>query len=321
MTKFAVLVALMGCQKDGGVDAMGDPDLSYYQLYIDEADARTMTSISDLRNNPVTRRGDNVYGRVRVQETPTDRGFWIESGLGDRMFALIVDEPRDAWKDIDPGQDLHLLRAAVFTPEDLEQVPGEPLSTASRRIASSQPAFLVVDEADLIILDPESRKERDAMKNSSNGMAWSDFDTDDDDRISRSEYDDAIGTHGFDHYDADGNDEIDDDEWAEGLFENWDDDGDGKVDRGEYRQARRVWHAANVEWPEYTAWDTDGDGNVDMAEFEDWDGTETLFAAYDANQDDAIVAEEYAARTWTYWDGDDDGYVTLVEYPEYHSFD
>jgi len=307
------VLAMMACQKDADIQSMGDGNAVYYQLYTGDRDTRESTTLSEIRNNPMTWKGRAVYGNVHVLETPTDRGFWIDSGNGDRLFALIVDTPRDAWKDIDPDQDLYLSQAWVRTPADLDGVPGEPLTEASRRLAESQPAYLVVDEASLVILSGD--KMTKASSDGSGSWDWSAFDSDDDDRISRSEYDASFATWGYGRYDADGDDEIDDEEWREGLYEDWDANDDGYIDQAEYERSQEAWSHAVVDWPEYTTWDADGDGYVGSTEFADWDGSQTLYATYDVDGDDAIVIDEYASVTWDIWDADEDGYVTVSEYP------
>jgi hypothetical protein len=92
-----------------------------------------------------------VRGTYRVQATPSDRGMWLERD-GNRVFALLHDEPRDAWIDIDPGQVIEVRDATVRTPEDLKRVEGRALDADSKRIARNQEMFLVIDEEDVRIV-------------------------------------------------------------------------------------------------------------------------------------------------------------------------
>lgn len=147
------LLALTGCNKNKNTDAMAD-DSSYddtvYMVYTYPSD--TTTTLGSIKADADSWEGRSIRGEVSVTSTPTDRGFWVEGPSGDKMFALIVDEPYDAYKDIDPGQTLELERAMVYTPDSIATVPGAELSAKSKVIARSQSAFLVVDEEDLRIL-------------------------------------------------------------------------------------------------------------------------------------------------------------------------
>lgn len=89
---------------------------------------------------------------VMVVEVPTDRGFWIEDE-GERLFAIVIDQPQEEFIDINPGQTLRIdqgmLRDRTFLPE----IPGAPLDAATQAIAEQQDIFLVVDEAQITILE------------------------------------------------------------------------------------------------------------------------------------------------------------------------
>lgn len=82
---------------------------------------------------------------VQVAEVPTDRGFWIEQD-GDRLFAIIIDQPEEEPKDINPGATLQVTDGTLRAPSYLGQIEGRPLDDETRRIAEQQDILLVVDE-------------------------------------------------------------------------------------------------------------------------------------------------------------------------------
>lgn len=109
-------------------------------------------TIAAILENPSQYIGrDDFAGEVDSPETPTDRGFWVEQN-GQRMFAVIVDEPRDAYKDINPGQRLRITNGMIRDASAIGNIPGNGLDADTKKIIQEQPAFLVVDEEDIEIL-------------------------------------------------------------------------------------------------------------------------------------------------------------------------
>ena len=88
---------------------------------------------------------------VAVGEVATDRGFWITNG-GERMLAILIDEPLEVPLDINQGQNLRItsgtLRDATATPE----IPGDALDADTRALLEQQPIFLLVNEDNVEIL-------------------------------------------------------------------------------------------------------------------------------------------------------------------------
>lgn len=110
-------------------------------------------SIGDILGNPDGFIGETFpRAEVTVVEVPTDRGFWIEDE-GERLFAIIIDQPQDQAKDINPGQTLRIdegtLRDRTFLPE----ISGVPLDPDTENLAEQQEIFLVVDEEHITVLE------------------------------------------------------------------------------------------------------------------------------------------------------------------------
>ncbi len=94
---------------------------------------------------------DDFSGRFTVPEVPTDRGFWIEQD-GQRMFALIVDQPREVPVDINAGQTLQITNGMIRSTDQLADLPGKPTDADTQNIADQQDVLLVVNEANLEIV-------------------------------------------------------------------------------------------------------------------------------------------------------------------------
>lgn len=108
--------------------------------------------LADIRTAPASWSGRSVSGEAIVAEVPTDRGFWIEEN-GERLFVVLIDEPAEVPKDINENQRVRFSDAMVHTDAtNLDAIPGEPLSAATREIIAGEPAFLVVDESNIEIL-------------------------------------------------------------------------------------------------------------------------------------------------------------------------
>lgn len=102
------------------------------------------TSIATVRQNPDEWTGRLLSGTFNVVEVPSDRGFWIEQD-GERMFAILVDQPAEVPIDIRAGQRL-LMSGMVRDASHLPQLAGEDLTETTRSIVEEQPVYLVVDE-------------------------------------------------------------------------------------------------------------------------------------------------------------------------------
>ena len=86
-------------------------------------------------------------------EVPTDRGFWVEEN-GQRMFAIIIDNPAEQPKDINPGQTITITEAVLRDRSFVPQIPGAPLDQDTQNILNTQAEyFLTVDEENIIITE------------------------------------------------------------------------------------------------------------------------------------------------------------------------
>jgi hypothetical protein len=85
--------------------------------------------------------GQTASGTGIVPETPSDRGFWIESN-GQRVFAILA-EAMEQVKDIDPGQQVRITGAQVMAGTDASRIPAD-VDAQAKATAQGQQAFLLV---------------------------------------------------------------------------------------------------------------------------------------------------------------------------------
>ena len=116
------------------------------------AAAAAAPTIATVMANPREWVGREFSGVVNVAEVPTDRGFWVEQN-GQRMFALIIDEPAEKPVDINAGQRIQISTGTLRDAAYLPSIAGAPLTAATENVVREQPIYLVVDERNLTILD------------------------------------------------------------------------------------------------------------------------------------------------------------------------
>lgn len=107
-------------------------------------------TIPTILANPTAHVGQRFSGEVRVVETVSDRGMWIEQ-QGQRLFAITTVLSSAEPKRINPGQMLRITDGTLRDPSYLPQLPGAALDARTRRVAEEQQVFLVVDEQNIEI--------------------------------------------------------------------------------------------------------------------------------------------------------------------------
>lgn len=94
---------------------------------------------------------DGFTGEVDVPEVATDRAFWIQN-QGERMLAVILDQPQEQPKDINPGQRLRITGGTVRDAGAVEDLRGDTLEPDTQRLLEQQQVFLLVPEGNIEIL-------------------------------------------------------------------------------------------------------------------------------------------------------------------------
>ncbi len=96
--------------------------------------------------------GQPVVGTAEVADVPTDRGFWLEQA-GQRLYAVIAQSPNmEDEININPGQQVRLA-GIVYDNALASQIAGG-LDAETTQIIADQPAFLLVDARNIVIVDP-----------------------------------------------------------------------------------------------------------------------------------------------------------------------
>ncbi|NVD45278.1 hypothetical protein [Qipengyuania atrilutea] len=112
-------------------------------------------TIASILENPSAYYGaEGFTGEVNVGGPLTDRGFWIEND-GARMFAIVIDQPRERRIDINEGATLRLNGGTVRDPSTIaaQQIEGDALDQDTMNVLSDQEAVLVIDEANIEIVE------------------------------------------------------------------------------------------------------------------------------------------------------------------------
>lgn len=118
------------------------------------AEPAGVMTISAILANPQSYYGrDGFTAEVGVAGPLTDRGFWVTDADGNRMLAIVIDEPREVPIDINAGQRLRISGGTVRNPSDVANIPGVPLDNDTIQIMEGQQAVLVVDESNIEILE------------------------------------------------------------------------------------------------------------------------------------------------------------------------
>ena len=123
-------------------------------------DYQLENSEQDLRGHSLTTSDGLHLGTIKRmlvdpdRDPLTDRGFWIEND-GARMFALIIDQPVERPKDINPGATLRIDGGTIRNASEIsaEGIEGDALDQNTMDAIADQQAVLLVDEANITIED------------------------------------------------------------------------------------------------------------------------------------------------------------------------
>lgn len=111
-----------------------------------------MTLAAILANPSAYYGREGFTGEVTVAGPLTDRGFWIENE-GNRMFAIVIDQPAERPIDINPGATLRLNGGTVRDPSTITaaDIKGDALDQDTMNVLQDQEAVLVINEANIEI--------------------------------------------------------------------------------------------------------------------------------------------------------------------------
>lgn len=134
------------------IDPIGENALTEGELPV-AVTPSAQYSLADVLGDPIAYVGrDDFDDEVETPSVPTDRGFWVEND-GARLFAILIDGPREAPIDINPGQDLRISKGMLRDADFVGDIPGKPLDADTRAILAEQDVFLLVHEDNIEILN------------------------------------------------------------------------------------------------------------------------------------------------------------------------
>lgn len=111
----------------------------------------TVIPVAMIVAGPAAYLGQPVVGTAMVPDVPTDRGFWLEQD-GQRLFAVIAQSPNmEDEININPGQQVRLA-GVVYDSSLASRIAGQ-VDAETMAIIADEPAFLLVDARNIVILD------------------------------------------------------------------------------------------------------------------------------------------------------------------------
>lgn len=119
------------------------------------AEASGEMTLAAILANPSAYYGrEGFTGEVTVGGPLTDRGFWIEND-GDRMFAIVIDQPAERPIDINTGATLRLNGGTVRDPSTItaDGIQGDALDQDTMNVLQDQEAVLIIDEDNMEITE------------------------------------------------------------------------------------------------------------------------------------------------------------------------
>lgn len=132
-----------------------------------------------------------------------------------------------------------------------------------------------------------------------------DLDTDQDQQVSREEFDTWFETNVWSEWDTGSDQQVAHDELAGDFWGWWDTNGDDAVDQQEYTQARETFAFENVEYGDFAQVAGD-DQSLSRDEFDGW-FHENVWSSWATGTEENLGREDVADRFWQLWDqnGDD----------------
>jgi len=124
----------------------------YHELYVEPYADKVKINLRDVRETPAAWDGKRVEGRVAVQRTVTPRGFYLSDLAENELFVIVLDQPDTELVAFESGTELLLEDATIRVPDGFDDKLAPNAETMA--IASEEPAFLVVSQGEVRVVDP-----------------------------------------------------------------------------------------------------------------------------------------------------------------------
>jgi len=146
-------------------------------------------------------------------------------------------------------------------------------------------------------------------------LSYGQWDADADRRLARDEFDGWSRDRTlFTGWNADMEDGLTSDEFAEGVFGLWDADQDDQLTENEWNEGTSRWFNSDADTGVYGEWDADADGALTRDEFRTAFADRGGFAEWDASEDGLIDETEFGDGLFGILDDNDDGFLDENEW-------
>ena len=143
--------------------------------------------------------------------------------------------------------------------------------------------------------------------------SFSDWDADGNLELTEREFTEGLQQAGvYGDWDADASGDVGQDEFYGGVFASWDEDDDGQVTENEFMRAGDGWFE-DGEYRDFGIWDTSGDGVIDQNEFGTVSAEAGLYDTWNANAGEGIGEDELYSGLYETADYNDDQAVSEDE--------
>lgn len=123
----------------------------------------------------------------------------------------------------------------------------------------------------------------------------------------------------YKRWNANGDQVVDRNEFAQGFFSTIDKDDDGILGASEWQTAQEAYFSSDdlADYQSIEAWDQDGDNQVQSGEFARVLEETDYFAEWDEDGSDQLEESEVAEGVFAMWDTDGNGVIEAEEYTDW----
>ncbi len=148
-------------------------------------------------------------------------------------------------------------------------------------------------------------------------LAFEDFDKNDNDLISYSEFEEVFTSNYYDDWNQKEDEYLDDEDFYLSVYGIWDLDDDELLSEAEWIEGYDYYYGDYIIQG-YDAIDIDGDGFIEYVEYKDvLDGTK-FFVDWDVDASEYLSEDELAQGVFNIWDLDGDN---MLDNDEFYQFD
>ncbi len=154
------------------------------------------------------------------------------------------------------------------------------------------------------------------IANAKSNLVFSDWDSNGDALISRSEFVDRFTENYVNDWDIINDDHLDDEDFFNASFTIWDDDSDEQLSEQEWLYGYDYFYGDYVS-DEFVSVDVDGDGFIEYTEYYDVLSPTTIYTDWDVDGDNYLNEYELARMVFNNWDYDNSNFIEIDEYNDF----